>query len=220
MAAVWIGMIAPVLLVMIRHIKVDVLWHRQARSNLLFHIKQWKSGSSERLRELRLWEFLLQDYSRDLRGRAEKYIVVSLCAAVGLMIALHVGTHRIINQEAIEAGQFALWLFLLPAVAMIVGVVTFAYAQTIREVNRELQDIGLGDEIEVDLIDSVIKLRDTLDGSRSPYSFLVALFKSPDVSVFFLIVFAVYFKKTLRYADWVSVFVPESIRDLVSKVFG
>jgi hypothetical protein len=220
----WIGIVFPVFLTLLRRVRVDWELWRVRRSTLDSCIPiKLPSHAGQGSNSFEEFSVAFQNYVIGLKEVAERYVPVLLATSLVLLYEQLTTSHLTVTQAAVESGKLALWLLLGPALLICITMVALGYQNA-----ADKAEIGLRAFAETlakshgktELFDRVIQAREKLMWEESPAEFVVSVAKSATVAIPLLLALTAYVLHSLAGPEgWLGIFVPKAAIDFVQGLF-
>jgi ABC-type multidrug transport system fused ATPase/permease subunit len=219
-AGLWIGIITPVFLFLIRAAARDWAWWKEARARLYGILSRQVSSAAE-LTAASFQELTVsfQNYVIGLKNIAERYLPVLLAMSLGLMHEQLTTVHESATPESVEAAKVASWLFLGPALIIFITLVALGYQSAVKKA-----EAGFSPYIEIlvkspdkfDILSAMLVLRANFIWEQSPLSFVISAIKSASVSIPLLLALTIYVLQNLIKGEAVPlIFIPRQVLEFL-----
>jgi hypothetical protein len=224
MAGLWMGIVLPIFILVIRTIKLDFADWREKRKSLHASVVSGLAGDADKI-ALRFDGLVaaLQQYVLCLKGIGERYVPVVLGVCLMLLYEQLTPSKGTVTPLAVEAGKIAAWLLLGPALFMFITVVAIGYQNAAARAHAGLSALSrslLEQSGKRDLLDKVLKSQSDLLWNQSPVAFVLTVVKSASVSMPLLLAVTGYLLKQLTGSGgWLGIFVPQAVVDFVRRLY-
>jgi len=222
--SIGLGLIFPVLLLLVRCIRLDFARSKELIARLYVEIPQ-ESPTDNQLTSQAFERLIVlyQSYVLWLTDVAERYIFLIIMISIGLLFEQFTPDHLTVTSASLDIGKFLLWLILGPSLITFVLLVAFGYQRTARQMQ-----VGLGliaqvlaeNQQPAGLFDRIISTRNSLIWERSAAEFVVSVMKSAGVCMPLVIVLGGYIIDSLSKGDnWISVIIPSVLVNLIKSFY-
>ena len=220
MGGLWLGVVLPVFLLLVRSISLDrAEWRR------------WQTVVAADRRDFDITPPTFQGYVADLENYilfikdvVERYFPVFLAVITLLVLEQFSALASSSTPMAADVAKTLLWLVWMPAAGLSVYILAKAYEDALAVAKSDLGAFierlrSYPDRHE--LLDRVIEKRGELDRKRGPVTFLFSVFTGGRVMVYALGTVIVFLIKSLstRYEDLARAFFPGWLVEFISNFF-
>ncbi|WP_371882998.1 hypothetical protein [Caballeronia sp. S22] len=219
----WILIVFPVLIVLVRLIRKDV----SRRREVLFQLNgsfptfapednELDSGCFEQI------VVAFQSYVGWLKEVAERYISLIILVSLGLLYEQLTSSKLTTTTQSLDWAKVALWFLLGPSLIALVMIVALGYQGTARRVQSVYGRFAAGLIFPGNsaLFDRVTKERSSLIWERGPTDFVLNVLKSATVAVPLFIALVAYVLPTITGGNWVEIFLPNSFIDMIRHLYS
>jgi hypothetical protein len=218
----YIGIVSPVFLLVLRRFRYDWYEWRRARNGFISSLSD-AARPSPSVGEAQQLLTQFQNYVMNLKEVAERYLPVLLAISLVLLYEQLTPSHISVTSTAIESGKAALWLILGPILLIFVTVVALGYQNAVFKAEsglRTLADAAARSPDGAALLDKVFAARADLLWKQSPAEFVLAILKSGSISIPLLLALTAYILESLvKTNNWVEIFVPAPIVHLFQNLY-
>lgn len=226
-AGLWIGVVTPVFLVLLRRIDGDWKQWAERRVTLDECLSPALSQSEIHAEATRSFERLhvsFQNYVIGLKEVAERYFPVLLAVSLALLYEQLTTSKETVTVAAVESGKVALWLLLGPTLLICIAMVAVGYQNAARKAEAGFQALAVFSSKRhgsAELLDRLATTRARLMWEESPAAFVLSVVKSATISIPLLLAITAYVVHTLSGPEgWLGIFVPRVVIDFVRRVFS
>lgn len=223
----WMGVVTPVFLVLVRRIHEDwKQWtvRRAALDACLSPVLAYRETPSEAAGAFERLHVAFQDYVIGLKELAERYFPVLLAVSLALLYEQLTTSKETVTTAAVEYGKVALWLLLGPTLLICITMVAVGYQNAARKTEsgfRALAAFSSRHHTSPELLDRLSTTRARLMWEESPAAFVLSVVKSATISIPLLLAVTAYVVHTLSGPEgWLGIFVPRAVIDFVRRVFS
>lgn len=217
----WVGIVMPIFLFLIRCVSCDWDQWKENRSKLeTYVLKAQKSTIHNRVEVFDGLSVSLQDYVVALKGIAEQYVPILLGVSLILLYEQITPSVETVTPAAVDIGKLAVWLLLGPALLACIVIVALGYQKAAHKAELGLRAlVGTSPRIEdEDLLKRITEARSKLIWDQSPAAFILSVAKSATVSVPLLLAIIAYVLH-LHSEGWFRIFVPKALVDFVQNLY-
>jgi hypothetical protein len=226
--ALWIGVVTPVFMVLLRRIRADWVQWRERRDSLDACLSPLLSQSqTDDTAPARFFERLrvaFQNYVIGLKEVAERYFPVLLAVSLALLYEQLTTSKETVTTTAVESGKVALWFLLGPTLLICITMVAIGYQNAARKAEsgfRALAVFSSKHHGPPELPDRLAMTRSRLMWEESPAGFVLSVVKSATISIPLLLAITAYIVHTLSGPEgWLGIFVPQIVINFVHRVFA
>jgi hypothetical protein len=222
----WIGVVTPVFLVLLRRIRGDWKLWLERRTTLDASLSPILSGSEIGRETTGFFEtlhFAFQNYVVGLKEVAERYFPVLLAVSLALLYEQLTTSKETVTTAAVESGKVALWLLLGPTLLICITMVAVGYQNAARKAEsgfRGLAALSSHHHPPPEVLDRIAATRARLMWEESPAAFVLSVVKSATISIPLLLAITAYIVHTLSGPEgWLGIFVPQVVINFVRRVF-
>jgi len=218
----WIGVVLPVFLVLLRRLRADWEHWKESRSRLDDSVK---TLSQSHLNSPTFETLLLafQDHIIGVKEVAERYVPVLLAISLILLYEQLTTSKQTVTPPAVELGKLALWLLLGPVLIACVTMVAIGYQNAAHKVEsgfRILVRASVKSSGSAELVDRIVRARAKLMWDESPASFVLSVAKSATISIPLLLTVTAYVLHSLSGPEgWIGIFIPKAVINFVKNIF-
>jgi hypothetical protein len=223
--SLWIGVVTPVFLVLLRRIHGDWKQWTERRTALdacLSRVSQSESDA-EAGRSFDKLHIAFQNYVIGLKEVAERYFPVLLAVSLALLYEQLTTSKETVTTAAVESGKVALWLLLGPTLLICITMVAVGYQNAARKAESGFRALAVASterRASPELLDRLATTRAKLMWEESPAAFVLSVVKSATISIPLLLAITAYIVHTLSTEGWLGIFVPRVVIDFVRRVFS
>lgn len=233
----WLGIVTPAFLYLLRSIIFDLKEQKQSRSKLAEIEIPLNSSCPEYIEDvLMTLKFNFQNYTFWLNNLVERYLPVVLVIALLLIHEQLTPVGESILEYSLEIVKTFLWVMLYPLVFLLLGLVAFGYQEALKTVdnickNYQQKLLNWRKTLEIDTeipkkfketIEEISQMRESIILKTNPIRFAIyAATKNPSVSMPLLFSFTIYIIKHFgSQGTWLNLFVPQNILDFIKSFYG
>jgi hypothetical protein len=219
----WIGIASPVLVCLIRNIRLDWKWWKTAREPLNHACRRLETAAPASIEDLEGLERTFQDYVIDLKNLGERYVPVVLAVCLVLLYEQITTSKETVTPLAVDIGKVALWLLLGPTLIIFIFSVALGYQSSARKVDAVYQkSVGLIAKAasKKGVAEKLLTARKDLMWDHTPAAFVLTVVKSASVSITLLLAVTIYVLNTIAGPEgWLGVFVPRPMVEFIKRVY-
>jgi len=222
MVALWIGVVFPVLLFLMRSVPADVRWSRNNWTVLQQAITHAQGPAPHELaRTYRELVLRFEDYVLGLKRIAQRYIPIIFAVSIILLYEQLTPSSRTVTQAAVEGGKVGLWILLGPTLLVCLVLVVFRYQQASEATIPALTAVAANPATDGSLFDSALEKRSDLSWKRGTFQFVVSLFQSATFTIAFLVAVSSYtLSSAVQGEKLMYLLVPKAVIEFLKRLFS
>jgi hypothetical protein len=222
MVALWIGIVFPVLLFLVRSVQADLLWSRNNWMVLQDSIAQARAPESNALaRTYRELVLRFEDYVLGLKAIAQRYIPVIFAVSIILFYEQLTPSSRTVTQAAVEGGKVGLWILLGPTLVVCLVLVVYRYQLASEATVLGLSAVAANPAADDSLFDSALERRSNLSWERGAFQFVLSLFQSATFTIAFLVAVSSYaLSSVVQGEELMYLLVPKAVIEFLKRLFS
>jgi len=224
MVSLWLGIVTPAFIFLLRRASSDLRWWREARARLYKILSKQITVVDEL--SLSMFQELLaafQNYVIGLKNIAERYLPVLLAIALALLHEQLTPTYKTVTPTAVEYAKAACWLFLGPALFIFILLVALGYQSAVKKAETGFSpyiDLLVTSPEKGEVLNAFLVLRTNLIWQQSPLTFIITAVKSASVALPLLIALTGYvLKNVIDKTAWPSLFLPDSVLEALKNFY-
>jgi hypothetical protein len=220
----YIGMMLPALLCLIRRISFDKNILSQAKKDLE-NLSQIDANSVESFTiiQFKQYELAFQNYVILLKNFSERYLPLILSTAIFLIIEQITSSKDTATQAAIEITKILTWLVIGPTLLIFLISVAIGYQITVNGAEQKLRsfiDLIKMSPDKSEMLGEISNFREKLIWSYSPLSFIVSAVKSASIAIPLLLTLTVYVMQTIMAeSNWLYIVLPKAIAQFLKSLY-
>jgi hypothetical protein len=218
----WMGIILPVFLFLLRCASVDWTQWKDRRSRLDDCVSSAVPSSAQaRFSAFERLVIAFQDYIVGLKDIAERYVPVLLAVSLALLYEQVTPSYQTVTNAAVESGKLALWLLLGPALLICIMIVALGYQSAAHKAESKLRDLVKGSLLSEDGAEgfkAISEARSKLIWDQSPATFVFSVVKSATISIPLLLAITAYVLHSYK-EGWPRIFVPKALVNFFRDVY-
>ncbi len=213
--AIWVGLVLPLLVALVRTLRADWARWESVREKLQAAFALTPGDHVTSKDELNAAEFAMQNYTVRLKAVAERYVPLLLAVALALLAEQRTALHGSTTGVATEFGKAFLWLLLAPSLFACIAVVAFGYQNALLRVERSLRSqVERAIAAKDSIAETLLGKRTELIWERSTAGFLFSILKSGGISIPLAIgLLGLILKSLTTGVNWFEVLVPAKVRE-------
>jgi len=220
----YIGIMLPALLCLIRRISFDKNIFSQAKKDLE-NLSRIDSNSVESFTiiQFKQYELAFQNYVILLKNFSERYLPLILSTAIFLIIEQITSSKDTVTQAAIEITKILEWLLIGPTTLIFLISVAIGYQITVNGAEQKLRsfiDLIKMSPGKSEMLSEISNFREKLIWSYSPLSFIVSAVKSASIAIPLLLTLAIYIMQTIMTeSNWLYIVLPKAIAQYLKSLY-
>ena len=220
----YIGIMLPALLCLIRRISFDKNLLSQAKKDLE-NLSQIDANSVESFTIIRFkqYELAFQNYVILLKNFSERYLPLILSTAIFLIIEQITSSKDSATQAAIEITKILTWLLIGPTLLIFLISVAIGYQITVNGAEQKLRsfiDLIKMSPSKSEMLGEISNFREKLIWSYSPLSFIVSAVKSASIAIPLLLTLTIYVMQTIMAeSNWLYIVLPKAIAQFLKSLY-
>jgi len=220
----YIGIMLPALLCLIRRISFDKNILSQAKKDLE-NLSQIDANSVESFTIIRFkqYELAFQNYVILLKNFSERYLPLILSTAIFLIIEQITSSKDSATQAAIEITKILTWLLIGPTLLIFLISVAIGYQITVNGAQQKLRsfiDLIKMSPGKSEMLGEISNFREKLIWSYSPLSFIVSAVKSASIAIPLLLTLTIYVMQTIMAeSNWLYIVFPKAIAQFFKSLY-
>ena len=220
----YIGIMLPALLCLIRRISFDKNTISQAKKDLE-NLSRIDASSVElfSIIHFKQYELAFQNYVILLKNYSERYLPLILSTAIFLIIEQITSSKDTATQAAIEITKILEWLLIGPTLLIFLIFVAIGYQITVNDAEQKLRsfiDLIKMSPGKSEILGEISNFREKLIWSYSPLSFIVSAVKSASIAIPLLLTLTIYVMQTIMTeSNWLYIVLPKAIAQFLKSLY-
>jgi hypothetical protein len=217
----WVGIVMPIFLQLIRSVFKDLRVWRINRARLDSYVSKAKRvGDTNGTSIFNGLVISLQNYVVALKAIAEEYVPILLGVSLILLYEQITPTVATTTSFSVDLGKFAVWLLLGPALVTCIVIVALGYQRATQRTEVALKALARNPSsaADSDLVKRIAETRSKLIWDQSPAAFILSVAKSATISVPLLLAIIAYVFH-LHNDGWFAMFVPKIVMDFIHNLY-